>query len=62
MGDSVNTADVLQSPAVAILCDLERDGFHVELADGVLSIAPRSRLTPERMRSIAEHKEVLKYS
>jgi hypothetical protein len=55
------TPDVFQSPAVAILCGLEHDGFTVELtADGVLSIAPRSRLTPERMQAIAACKDALK--
>ena len=55
------TADVLDSPAVGILCDLDRDGFRVELAaDGVLVIAPRSRLTPERMQAIASVKDAIK--
>ena len=55
------TADVFASPAVGILCDLERDGFRVELtADGVLSIAPRSRLTSDRMTAIAGCKDALK--
>jgi hypothetical protein len=55
------TPDVFASPAVGILCDLERDGFRVELAaDAALVIAPRSRLTPERMQAIAAHKDALK--
>ena len=55
------TADVFASPAVAILCELEHDGFRVELtADGVLSIAPRSRLTSDRMTAIAGCKDPLK--
>ena len=55
------TPDVLQSPAVGILCALEADGFRVELtADGVLVIAPRSRLTPERMAEITRHRDALK--
>ncbi len=55
------TPDVFDSPAVAILCDLERDGFRVELtADGVLVIAPRSRLTSDRMTAIAGCKDALK--
>ena len=54
------TPDVFDSPAVAILCDLERDGFRVELtADGVV-IAPRSRLTSDRMTAIAGCKDALK--
>lgn len=59
--DSPMTLDVFQSPAVAIFCDLERDGFHVELtADGALSIAPRSRLTPARMQAIAASKDAIR--
>ena len=55
------TTDVFASPAVAILCELEHDGFQVELtADGALCIAPRSRLTPERMQAIAACKVALK--
>lgn len=59
--DTLRTADVFQSPAVGILCTLKADGFRVELtADGMLSIAPRSRLTPERMEAIAACKAALK--
>jgi hypothetical protein len=55
------TPDVFQSPAVGILCDLETDGFLVALtADGMLSIAPRSRLTPARMQAIVAHKDAIK--
>ena len=55
------TADVLDSPAVGILGDLERDGFRVELTpDGVLMIAPRSRLTLDRMQAVAACKDALK--
>lgn len=52
---------MLYSPAVAILCGLERDGFSVQLEpDDAIVIAPRSRLTPKRMGEIAEHKAALK--
>lgn len=55
------TADVLQSPAVGILCGLEADGFQVDVtADGVLRIAPRSRLTPERMSAISVQRDALR--
>ena len=55
------TPNVFDSPAVGILCDLEADGFRVALtADDALSIAPRSRLTPERMQAIAAHKDAIK--
>jgi hypothetical protein len=55
------TSDVFRSPAVEILCALEQDGFRVEVtADGVLVIAPRSQLTPERMAAIAECKDAIR--
>ena len=55
------TSDVFQSPALGILCQLEADGFRVELtANGVLVIAPKSKLTPERMQTIAGCKDALK--
>lgn len=45
--------DVFESPALGILCQLETEGFRLELmANGAISIAPRSRLTPERMQAI----------
>ena len=55
------TSDVFRSPAVGILCDLDHDGFRVEVTpDGVLVIAPRSRLTPERMAAIAGCKDAIR--
>jgi hypothetical protein len=55
------TSDVFASPAIGILCDLELDGFRVELlSDGAISNAPRSRLTPERMQAIAAYKDALR--
>jgi hypothetical protein len=55
------TAEVCQSAAVGILDGLNADGFRVVLtADGVLSIAPRSRLTPERMATVTPHKDDLR--
>ena len=58
---AILTPDVLDSPAVAILCGLEADGFRVELTDDdALVIAPRSRLTQERMAEITRHKGALK--
>ena len=55
------TPDVLDSPAVAILSALEADGFTVQLEpDNGMVIAPRSRLTPERMAEITRHKDALK--
>jgi hypothetical protein len=58
--DTSLTSKVFSSPAIGIFSDLERDGFRLELmVDGALSIAPRSRLTPEQMRSIVENKDAL---
>ncbi len=55
------SADVLDSPAVSLLLDLERDGFQISLTtDGSLSISPRSRLTTERMQAIAEARDTLR--
>lgn len=55
------TPDVFESPALGILCQLETDGFPVELlADGALAITPRSRLLPERMRAIVACKDAMR--
>lgn len=56
------TLYVLGSPAVAILCGLERDGFTVKIdeSDNGIVIIPRSRLTTERMAEIRRHKDALK--
>jgi hypothetical protein len=54
------SADVFDSPAVMLLADLEAEGFSVTVTDdGVLRIAPRSRLSPERMQSVATHRHDL---
>ena len=53
--------DVLSSGAVAILCELERDGFTVELTpDDAITVAPRAALTPDRRQQIIEHKVAIK--
>jgi hypothetical protein len=58
--DGAMTPEVVE-PAVGVLCALHRDGFTVELTpEDELTIRPRSRLTPERMRLIAAYKEPLK--
>ncbi len=55
------TPDLSDSPAVALLFALECDGFRVELGDdAAVVIAPRSRLTPERMAAIVACKDALK--
>jgi hypothetical protein len=59
--DRALTADVVLTSAVAILFELHREGFTVDLTDDdALTIAPRSRLTPERQRTIVTHKDALK--
>lgn len=58
---AVATMEVIQSPAIALLNDLTQCGFEVVLSEGgMLSIAPRSRLTSEQMQTIARHKDALK--
>ena len=53
--------NVLDSPAIGILAALETDGFRVELTvDNVIRIAPKSRLTSDRMSEIAAHKAAIK--
>jgi hypothetical protein len=55
------TPGVFDSPAVMVLCALEADGFRVGLADDSrLTIAPRSRLTAERMAVIARHLDAIR--
>jgi hypothetical protein len=52
---------LLDSPALAIFCELERDGFAVQLEPGErIVITPGSRLTPDRMVAIVAHKLDLK--
>ena len=59
--DPALTPDVFASPAVAILCGLEHDGFTVELTpDNALVITPKSRLTADRMQTIVTSKDALK--
>lgn len=51
----------IDSTAVAILCDLERDGFQVELApDDAIVITPKSGLTADRRQQIVDHKAAIK--
>ena len=58
--DAVTTS-AAWAPALAILAALLRDGFHVELTtDDVLVIAPKSKLTPARMQTIADYRDALK--
>lgn len=55
------TVDVFQTPAIGILNELEADGFSVSLTDdGLLNIAPRSRLSPDRMTAITAWKDSIR--
>jgi hypothetical protein len=55
------TTEVIGSTAERILSDLRHDGFRVELTpEDAVTIAPRSRLTSERMQAIAASKNALK--
>jgi len=59
--DAPLTPNVLDSPAVAILCALEADGFTVQLEpDNCIVIIPRSRLTADRMAEITRYKDALR--
>ncbi len=59
--DAVMAVDVLASPAVQVLCELERDGFSVTVTvDGTLRISPRSKLTADRMHVIEGCRDALR--
>lgn len=52
---------VMDPTAMAILCDLKRDGFRVELVpDDAIVITPKSRLTPDRRQQVIDHKAGIK--
>ncbi len=53
------THDVLSSPAVAVLCDLEQAGLDLAVVDGRLRVWPAERLTDEHERMIQEHRDEL---
>ena len=51
--------DVLDSPAVAVLCDLEHAGLGLAVVDGRLRVSPVERLTAEREALIRQHRDAL---
>ena len=48
------TQNVLDSPAVAVLCDLELAGLDLTVVDGRLRVWPVERLTAEHERLIQD--------
>ncbi len=53
------TQNVLNSPAVAVLCDLEHAGLDLAVVDGRLRVWPVERLTAEHERLIQQHRHAL---
>ena len=53
------TTDVLNSPAVAVLCGLEHAGLDLAVVDGRLRVWPVERLTAEDERLIQTHRNEL---
>ena len=53
------TTDVLNSPAVAVLCGLEDAGLDLVVVAGRLRVSPVERLTSEHERVIQEHRDEL---
>ena len=53
------TNDVLNSPAVAVLCGLEEAGLDLAVVDGRLRVWPVERLTAEHERVIRRHRNEL---
>ncbi len=53
------TQNVLNSPAVAVLCDLEQAGLDLAVVDGRLRVWPVERLTAEHERLIQQHRDAL---
>ena len=53
------TQDVLHSPAVAVLCDLEHAGLDLAVVDGRLRVWPVERLTADYEQLIQQHRDEL---
>jgi len=53
------TQDVLNSPALAVLCDLEHAGLDLAVVDGRLRVWPVERLTADHERLIQQHRNEL---
>ena len=52
--------DVLGSPAVPLICELEVAGFDLSVVNSRLRVSPASKLTPEYVQRIHSHRESLK--
>jgi hypothetical protein len=50
------TPDVLQSPALPLLLELEADGFDLRFDGSRLLVKPIERLSPERRALVAAHR------
>ena len=53
------TQDVLNSPAVPVLCGLEYDGLDLAVVNGRLRVWPVERLTVEHEQIIRQHRDAL---
>ena len=53
------TQSVLDSPAVAVLCDLEHAGLDLAVVDGHLRVWPVERLTAGHEQLIRQHRDEL---
>lgn len=53
------TMNVFDDPALAILLDLERRGFHLRVTGGELFIKPAARVTAEIRARLHQHKPAL---
>jgi hypothetical protein len=51
------TVDVLETPALALLCQLEAAGFEFRVTEpDILRVRPQSRVTPELRAKLRRHK------
>ena len=53
------TTDVLDSPAMAVLCGLEHAGLDLAVVNGRLRVWPVERLTAEHEQLIQQHRDAL---
>ena len=53
------TNDVLNSPAVAVLCGLEHAGLDLAVVNGRLRVWPVERLTNDHEHLIQQHRDAL---
>ena len=52
--------DVLSSPAVPLICELELAGFDLSVVNSRLRVSPASKLKPDVVQRIHNHRESLK--